>query len=178
MGHIRLYMTVPAAVMVLLAGSGATDSTCVVVHAAITTAYSMTPSCTSPVGVCTAGNVTSANLKGTTWFTALSSQPSSPPGVASYTGDLVITTADGTVTLRDSGLLNSSSGHYFELQEVTSGTGAYLRATGMLVSQGIATATGFEGTLSGSFCEVQRYPNWIETRPKQAVVENAGLLSY
>jgi len=130
------------------------------------------PSCTSPVGVCTAGNVTSANLKGTTWFTALSSQPSSPPGVASYTGDLVITTADGTVTLRDSGLLNSSSGHYFELQEVTSGTGAYLRATGMLLSQGIATATGFEGTLSGSFCEVQRSVNWIDI--PRAIVENPG----
>ena len=148
-------MTVPAAVMVLLAGCGGTDSTCVVVHAAITTAYSMTPSCTSPVGVCTAGNVTSANLKGTTWFTALSTQPSSPPGVASYAGDLVITTADGTVTLRDSGLLNSNSGHYVEVQEVTSGTGAYLTATGTLVSEGIATATGFEGTLGGSFCEVQ-----------------------
>jgi hypothetical protein len=164
--------------MVLLVGCGGTESPCIGVHATITTAYSMTPSCTSPVGVCTAGNVTSANLKGTTWFTALSSQPSSPPGVASYAGDLVITTADGTVTLRDSGLLNSSSGQYVELQEVTSGTGVYLGATGMLVSQGIATATGFEGTLSGSFCAVQRYANWIETPRKQAIVENPGLLSY
>ena len=89
--------------MVLLASCGGTDGPCVGVHATITTAYSMTPSCASPVGVCTAGNVTSENLEGTTWFTALSSQPSSPPGVASYTGDLVITTAEGTVTLRDSG---------------------------------------------------------------------------
>ena len=178
MRRMRMHLKVPAAAMALLAGCGGTDSPCVDVHATITTAYSMTPSCTSPVGVCTAGNVTSADLNGTTWFTALSSQPSSPPGVASYTGDLVITTADGTVTLRDSGLLNSSSGHYSELQEVTSGTGAYLRATGMLVSQGIATATGFEGTLSGSFCEVQRYANWIETPRKHAIVENPGLLSY
>jgi len=178
MRRMRLHLKVPAAAMVLVAGCGGTDSPCVDVQATITTAYSLTPSCTSPVGVCTAGNVTSANLKGTTWFTALSSQPSSPPGVASYAGDLVITTADGTVTLRDSGLLNSSSGRYFELQEVTSGTGAYLRATGMLVSQGTATATGFEGTLSGSFCEVQRYANWIETPRKQAIVENPGLLLY
>src|SRR5467141_2900965 len=142
MRRMKLFLRVPAAAMVLLAGCGGTESPCVGVHATITTAYSMTPSCTSPVGVCTAGNVTSANLKGTTWFTALSSQPSSPSGVASYAGDLVITTADGTVTLRNSGLLNSSSGHYFEVEEVTSGTGAYLRATGQLVSQGIATATG------------------------------------
>ena len=169
MRRIRLHLKVAAAVMVVLAGCGGTDSPCVGVHATITTAYSMTPSCTSPVGVCTAGSVTSAYLMGTTWFTALSSQSSSPPGVASYTGDLVITTADGTVTLRDSGLLNSSSGHYIEVQEVTSGTGAYLRATGTLVSQGIATATGFEGTLSGSFCEVQRYANWVETPRRQAI---------
>ena len=166
---MRLHLKVPAAAMVLLASCGGTDGPCVGVQATITTAYSMSPSCTSPVGVCTAGNVTSANLKGTTWFTALSSQPSSPSGVASYAGDLVITTADGTVTLRNSGLLNSSSGHYFEVEEVTSGTGAYLRATGQLVSQGIATATGFEGTLSGSFCEVQRYAYWVETPRKQAI---------
>src|SRR5438067_4650832 len=178
MRRMRLHLKVPAAAMVLLASCGGTDGRFVGVHATITTAYSMTPSCASPVGVCTAGNVTSENLEGTTWFTALSSQPSSPPGVSSYTGDLVITTADGTVTLRDSGLLNSSSGHYSELQEVTSGTGVYLGANGMLVSQGIATATGFEGTLSGSFCEVQPYANWIETSRKQAIVEDRGLLSY
>src|SRR3989441_12888615 len=178
MRRMRLHLKVPASAMVLLAGCGVTDSPCVGVYATITTVYSLTPSCTSPVGVCTAGNVTSANLKGTTWFTALSSQPSSPPGVASYTGDLVITTADGTVTLRDSGLLNSSSGKYVELQEVTSGTGAYLRTTGMLVSQGIATATGFEGTLSGSLCEVQRYASWIETPRNHAIVKNPVMLSY
>ena len=178
MRRMRLHLKIPAAALVLLAGCGGTDSPCVGVNATITTAYSMTPSCTSPVGVCTAGNVTSANLKGTTWFTALSTQPSSPPGVASYTGDLVITTADGTVTLRDSGLLNSNSGQYFEVQEVTSGTGAYLRATGRLLSQGIATATGFEGTLRGSFCEVQSSANWMETPRKRAMVENPGLLSY
>ena len=166
---MKLHLKVPVAAMVLLAGCGGTESPCVGVQATITTAYSMIPSCWRPAGGCTAGNVTSANLKGTTWFTALSTQPSSPPGVASYTGDLVITTADGTVTLRNSGLLNSSSGHYFEVQEVTSGTGAYLRATGMRVSQGIATTTGFEGTLSGSFCEVQRYANWVETPRRQAI---------
>src|SRR2546428_4651464 len=178
MRRMGLDVKVPAAAMVLVAGGGGTDGPCVDVQATITPAYSRTRSSRGTGGDCTAGNVTSANLKGTTWFTALSSQPSSPPGVASYAGDLVITTADGTVTLRDSGLLNSSSGRYFELQEVTSGTGAYLRATGMLVSQGTATATGFEGTLSGSFCEVQRYAHWMETPRKQAIVENPGLLLY
>src|SRR5437899_11427764 len=154
MRRMRLHLKAPAAAMVLVAGCGGTDSPCVDVQATITTAYSLTPSCTSPVGVCTAGNVTSANLKGTTWFSASTTQPGPPPGLDFYTGDLVITTADGTVTLHDYGVLNSTSGLYFEVQEVTSGTGAQAGKTGMLVSQGTATATGFKGTLSGSFCEM------------------------
>ena len=166
----RVLLKVPAAAM-LLAACGGTDNRCVDVQAAITTTYSTNPSCTSPVGICTAGNVASPGLTGTTWYTALSAQPSSPPGLVSYAGDLVITTPHGTVTLRDVGLLNSSSGRYSEMQEVTSGTGAYLATTGMLISQGVATATGFEGTLTGSLCEVQLYTQWSEA---QGGIANSG----
>jgi len=154
MQRMRWHLKVPAAAMLILAGCGGTENRCVGVHATIATSYSTAPGCTSPVGVCTAGNVTSENLQGTTWFSASTTQPGSPPGLDFYTGDLVITTADGTVTLHDYGVLNSSSGLYFEVQEVTSGTGAQAGKTGMLVSQGTATSSGFKGTLSGSFCEM------------------------
>jgi hypothetical protein len=133
------------------------------------------------VGICIAGNVTSANLKETTWFTALSSQPSSPPGVASYTGDLVITTTEGSVTLRDSGLLNSGSGHYFELQEVTSGTGAYAGTTGMLVSQGTASrpdskvpSTARSATCSGTRTGSRLRGSWRSWRTRGSSRTNEG----
>src|SRR2546425_11976291 len=151
MQRMRWHLKVPAAAMVILAGCGGTENRCVGVNATIATSYSTAPGCTSPVGVCTAGNVTSENLKGTTWFSASTTQPGPPPGLDFYTGDLVITTADGTVTLHDYGVLNSTSGLYFEVQEVTSGTGAQAGKTGMLVSQGTAAGAGFKGTLSGPF---------------------------
>src|SRR3989442_2637718 len=152
MQRMRWHLKVPAAAMVILAGCGGTENRCVGVNATIATSYSTAPGCTSPVGVCTAGNVTSENLKGTTWFSASTTQPGPPPGLDFYTGDLVITTADGTVTLHDYGVLNSTSGLYFEMQEVTSGTGAQAGKTRMPVSQSTATATGLKSTLRRSIC--------------------------
>jgi hypothetical protein len=57
--------------------------------------------------------------------------------------------------LRDHGLLNSATGYYFEMQQVVSGTGVYAQRTGMLISQGMASQTGFSGELSGAICAVQ-----------------------
>jgi hypothetical protein len=151
---MRSHLKVYAAAMVLLAaGCGGVDDRCVAVNARIATTYATDAGCTSPVGVCTTGNVMSGNLAGTTRFTASTTGPASSPGLTFYTGDLVITTADGTVSLRDHGVLNPTNGYYFELQNVTGGTGAHQGKTGMLVSQGTATPTGFEGILNGSICE-------------------------
>jgi hypothetical protein len=138
----------------LLASCAQHSDGCDAVRSAIVTSYSQDPGCTSPVGVCTSGSVSSGDLVGTTQFTALTMAPGPSPDLVLYSGDLVITTATGTVTLRDHGLLNSSTGYYFEMQQVVSGTGAYGQHTGMLISQGLASQTGFEGELNGSICPV------------------------
>jgi len=105
------------------------------------------PRLREPGRVCTAGNVTSENLQGTTWFSASTTQPGPPPGLDFYTGDLVITTADAPSpsTITACSIIPKQRGLYFEVQEVTSGTGAQAGKTGMLVSQGTATSTGFKG---------------------------------
>jgi hypothetical protein len=69
-----------------------------------------------------------------------------------YTGELVITTRRGTVTVQDSGLFNEVTGQYFELQKVVTGTQKFSHAKGALTSQGTGSATGFSGTLTGSVC--------------------------
>src|SRR5437588_12915126 len=120
MQRMRWHLKAPAAAMVLLAACGGTENRCVGVHATIATSYSTAPGCTSPVGVCTAGNVTSENVQGTTGVTAPTTQPGSPPGLDFHTADLVLATADGSFTLHDYGFLNFSSGRYFEVQDVTS----------------------------------------------------------
>ncbi|HTO96551.1 MAG TPA: hypothetical protein VMK66_05850 [Myxococcales bacterium] len=143
-------VSIPA--LALLFACGQAEPRCDGVSSAIVTSYSADPGCTSPVGVCTTGNVSSGNLAGTTQFTALTLQAGPSPDLHLYTGDLTITTASGTVTLRDSGILNSTTGYYFEVQQVTDATGAQEGSSGILISEGLATATGFEGSLSGSLC--------------------------
>ena len=112
--------------------------------------------CTSPWGVCTAGTIESGVLEGSSKFQALSMAQGPSPDVILYTGELVITTARGTLTLRDYGLLNSGSGRYFEMQQVVKGTKAFRKATGALTSEGWATGTGFAGTLTGAVCSGER----------------------
>ena len=147
----REWTTASLAAIALLAACAGADDRCTAVHTAIVTNYSQTP-CQSPVGVCTIGNVTSGELAGTTQFSADTARAGPSPNSVFYVGDLVISNASGTITLRDNGLLNSSSGYYLEMQEVVSGTGAYQGHSGLLISQGMATSTGFEGELSGSIC--------------------------
>lgn len=148
------WKTASMAAIALLASCAQSVDGCDAIQTAIVTSYSQDPGCTSPVGVCTTGNVTYGDLGGTTQFTAMTMTQGPSPELVLYSGDLVITTASGTVTLSDHGLLNSQTGYYIEMQQVVSGTGAYAQRTGLLVSQGTATQTGFEGLLNGSLCPI------------------------
>jgi hypothetical protein len=140
-----------AALALLAACSGKVDP-CSAIRTAIVTNYWQDPACQSPVGVCTIGNVASGDLAGTTQFTALTMTAGPAPNLVLYTGELAITTSSGTITLRDMGLLDSATGRYLEMQHVISATGAYEGHNGILVSQGLSTASGFQGDLDGSIC--------------------------
>ena len=138
--------------LAMLVCLGARADRCVPIRTTIVTTYSMGPDCTSPVGVCTAGRFVSPAFAGTTHFTAMTIGPGPSADMLLYIGELVITTAAGTITIRDHGFLNSSSAQFLEIQQIIGGTGVYAGARGMLISRGISTAIGFEGTLNGSVC--------------------------
>jgi hypothetical protein len=146
--------TASVAALALLGACAGKDDQCAAIRTAIVTSYSQDPACPSPVGICTVGSVASGDLAGTTQFTALTMTPGPAPNLVLYTGELSITTASGTVTLRDLGMLDSATGRYLEMQHVTSATGAYEGHDGILVSQGVSTASGFQGDLDGSICIV------------------------
>jgi hypothetical protein len=130
----------------------ADEHACTPVDASIVTTFVACPAdFPSPVGLCTRGNVDSGVLKGTTLFRALSLVPG-PSDALLYTGELIITTSKGTVTLRDSGILNAVTGRFFETQVVIAGTRRFKHASGMLTSQGFDIGTGFVGTLTGAIC--------------------------
>lgn len=147
------FAAVPVIAVGLLQGGAARadEHACTEVDASIVTSIVACPAdFQSPVGLCTQGSVDSGPLQGTTVFRALTIGPGPTADTLLYTGELIITTSKGTVTLRDSGVLNSATGQFFETQVVTSGTGKY--KSGMLTSQGFDIGTGFVGTLNGLIC--------------------------
>ncbi len=144
--------TIRALFLVALVASGARADRCVPVRTTIVSTYSLGPGCASPVGVCTVGSVVSPSFAGTSRFTAMTISPGPSPDLLLYSGELVITTGAGTITIRDHGFLNSATAQYLEVQQIVAGTGAYAGATGMLTSRGISTSTGYQGTLNGAVC--------------------------
>lgn len=152
MQMIRTGMCSLAAVL-LVSPTVRADPPCMPIDTTIVTTYS-TEGCTSPVGVCTVGTVPLGKEIATTRFRALTIVPGAEPDTLLYTGELVITTREGSITLRDAGVLNGATGAFFELQDAVGGTKKYKRVTGMLTSQGTATGTGFSGTLTGELCRV------------------------
>jgi hypothetical protein len=151
---MRLLSTAVPALAIALSGSaGARADECKKIHTRITTSVSgCDDNFSSPVGMCTVGSVARGALKGATRFRALTVTPQSE-FVFLYTGDLEITTRPGSVLLlRDFGVLDFMMESYSELQNVYSGTGEFLGATGMLSSQGTAVAGSFDGSLRGKIC--------------------------
>lgn len=106
----------------------------------------------SPVNMCTVGTVASGPLKGTTRFRALSIALGPVPKTVVYTGELIITTKHGTLTINDTGLLDLGTGAFVETDLIVHGTGRFEEATGTLVSNGFDIGTGFVGSIGGSVC--------------------------
>lgn len=150
-------LTVGLVPLSALAGAGtgtpASDGECVSIRAPIVTTFFL-DGCTSPFGLCTQGVIPSGPLAGTTQFSVLSLGPGELPELLLYGGVLVITTTDGTLTIQDSGVLNTLDGTFFEIEQAVSGTGSFADHTGTLFALGTSTPTGFEGTLFGQICRV------------------------
>lgn len=115
---------------------------CKQVNAQITTSLT-TEGCTSPVGLCTAGEIEgNSGLNGTTFFVAdaLAPGPATSSNAAatfSYSGILRITTEKGTLTTRDTGIIDSSTGgapagFFSSFDVVVGGAGKFEGATGKL----------------------------------------------
>jgi hypothetical protein len=121
--------------------------------------------CASPVGICTQGNIETGLLAGTTSFTVLTANsPPDFPNLLQYTGEFVITTENGVLTIQDSGVFDQANGAFFERDPIASGTGIFTNATGPLFSFGTQTTNppGFDGFVVGLLCGVGQSPSLPE----------------
>ncbi len=147
MRHFALSMSIFVSAVAFDAHAAAT---CSPVSGSVVTTY-VPQNCTSPYGVCTTGTLDAGSLSGTTSFVATSL---TQQGVVTiFSGLYTVTTSTGTATFDTTGVLNNVTGRYTETFRLVSGTGSFEGASGNLFSTGFATATGFEGTLTGALCE-------------------------
>lgn len=118
----------------------------------------VTASCASPVGLCTAGEFHGDSLlSGTTSFVAdglaqAAGMPSvEAPATLSYSGLLTITTCEGTLTTRDTGVFDTAAGLFASRDVVVGGTGRFAGATGHLFFHGSGT-TSLDSDADGEIC--------------------------
>jgi hypothetical protein len=134
---------------------------CAPVHGTITSAR-ITQNCTSPIGICTVGTITGAGLlDGNTTFVAADAAPSAgmpntePSINLSYSGQLTIVTANGTLVTHDLGVVDTVHAAFTEVERPAPGTGVFsipgsndFFISGSVVDNG----QGFQGNLSGVVC--------------------------
>lgn len=123
-----------------------------------------TTGCTSPVGLCTAGKIDGNHgLNGTTFFTADSTAPGpstapDPAATISYDGVVQITTDHGSLSTRETGIFDTSTGNppggfFSSFDLIIGGTGKFQGATGDLFIGGKTIAGQFVTTvLTGDLC--------------------------
>jgi|HubBroStandDraft_1064217.scaffolds.fasta_scaffold135721_2 hypothetical protein len=125
-------------------------------HADVTTT-----GCTSPIGLCATGTITRGwFLDSASVFVALDVAPSAgmptaePAANASYSGTITIDAHDGTLTLRDLGVIDSIHGNFSEIERPTSGTGLFANAThDFFISGSLSNNQNtFDGQISGELC--------------------------
>lgn len=112
------------------------------------------PDCLSPIGLCTRGTL-SGGLKGEFFFTATSLVPTADTpatGVVLYTGEIVLTTKDGTLTCRDAGGFQTvGAGAVSSVCAIVGGTADLTGASGTIQFVGNFTlADGGDGDYRGS----------------------------
>ena len=107
------------------------------------------PDCLSPIGLCTRGAL-SGGLKGDFFFMATSLVPTADTpatGVVLYTGDIVLTTKEGTLTCKDAGGFQTvAAGAVSSVCAIVSGTAGFAGAVGTIQFVGTFTlADGGDG---------------------------------
>lgn len=162
----NLYMLAMATVIAALpvtADAGGDDAACKQIRATLDE-HQFTQGCTSPRGVCIAGTIDgNRGLRGTTLF-VLDSSAGGPTTAltptVSYSGVFEITTGEGLLTLRETGVNGPKTGGGRTLASVASvlsGTGRYAGATGTLYFTGTNVVPGqFTTRMSGDLCLVER----------------------
>ncbi len=145
------------------------DETCIPVKAKITALFNIA-GCTSPVGLCTTGQITGGGiLNGETRFTALSIAPAAgmtgiePDSTLSYHGVLEVTNQHGMLIMRDIGVFDQIVGVYSEVDRISGGVGRFENATGTLFISGNAfeDGSGFDGEVRGKICLMPEMISWI-----------------
>jgi hypothetical protein len=80
------------------------------------------------------------DLEGTTEFVLTSLEVTRNPAISRYTGTLVLHTDDGDLIGTDVGYWNTTTGKYTDTYRITSGTGVYEGATGILYLSGTGSS--------------------------------------
>jgi hypothetical protein len=133
-------------------------SQCRAVHLEITDS-SAPEGCTSAYHFCAAGAVEgNRGLNGTTYFVldGVGTGPATGPGYSPTSGILVYTLPEGTLTVRKTGIGkfsgNPSNGYGAGIEDVISGTGRYLGATGSLQVRQRDENNIFYSKITGQLC--------------------------
>jgi hypothetical protein len=147
------------AMITLTSGSGtATAGECQPVTGHISSQL-LTEGCTSPVGLCTIGRFR-GDIRGEFVFTATSLNPTANPdfaqtSIAFYTGDLLLQTRNGNLTLKDAGAFNIASdgnGDFASVQTIIGGTGNLVHTTGRIRTEGIFIGGCVDCRYRGEIC--------------------------
>ena len=146
--------------MLVLASASACATECKSVHADLVEVRSTT-GCNPGLSACFLGEVDGNHgLRGTTHFAADSFVPTSPstsPGFIIYSGPFEYRTESGTLTMRETGVTNGttgqpSSGAITAYQQIVGATGEFEGATGHFFVSGRRANGVVVTTLGGEIC--------------------------
>lgn len=143
------------AVLTFLSGGAEAATACKPATGKVRLAPVSGPECLSPVGMCFAGELT-GRLTGTAFTTATSITPTvdtPTTGVIMFTADSVITTREGTLSLKEAVLFQTTDeGDFSELSVVVGGTEGWEGASGVFRVDGTYDGTVVSGRYEARIC--------------------------
>jgi hypothetical protein len=126
-----------------------------------------TTNCTAPSGLCATGTITNGGiLDSSSLFVELDQAPSAgmpatePGTTVSYSGTLTITTPhNGTLQVKDLGVVAGVQANFTELERPVSGTGSFANASHVFFISGSMPNNGtqFDGAIYGELCGINPF---------------------